>query len=158
MSLWNDRAAWSALSSGAACPICRRPEPLGVVAKLEASWVTMQEAAPVRGYVCLVSRTHVVELHELPGAAASAFMRDAQRVSRAVASATGAVKMNYEIHGNSIPHLHMHFFPRYRGDQFEGQPINPRLVVQPVYGPGEFEEARNAFALALGAIEPEPSR
>jgi len=119
------------------------------VAKLEASWVTMQEAAPVPGYVCLVAH-HAVDLHDLPEAAACAFMRDARKVSMAVSSVTGAVKMNYEIHGNTIPHLHMHFFPRYRGDQFEEQPINPRLVVQPVYAPGEFEKRRDAFLMALG--------
>jgi diadenosine tetraphosphate (Ap4A) HIT family hydrolase len=122
---------------------------MDVVAKLEASWVTMQEAAPVPGYVCLVSQTHAVDLHDLPAAAACAFMRDARRVSMAVASVTRSVKMNYEIHGNSIPHLHMHFFPRYREDQFEGQPINPRLVVQPVYEPGQFERVRDAFVAAL---------
>ena len=106
---------------------------MDVVAKLETSWVTMQEAAPVPGYVCLVSQTHAVDLHDLPRATACGFMRDARRVSMAVARVMGAVKINYEIHGNSIPHLHMHYFPRYRGDQFEGKPINPRLVVQPVY-------------------------
>ena len=124
---------------------------MDVVAKLEASWVTMQEAAPVPGYVCLVSQTHAVDLHDLPAAAACAFMRDARRVSRAVACVTGAVKMNYEIHGNSIPHLHMHFFPRYRGDQFEGQPINPWLVVQPIYAPGQFERVRQAFIAELSS-------
>ena len=133
MSLWNDHDRWSALCSSATCPICLRREPMDVVAKLEGSWVTMQEAAPVPGYVCLVSQTHAVDLHDLPEAAAFLFMRDARKVSMALASVTRAVKMNYEIHGNSTPHLHMHFFPRYRGDQFEGQPINPRLVVQPVY-------------------------
>jgi diadenosine tetraphosphate (Ap4A) HIT family hydrolase len=149
MSLWNDPDRWSALCSGEACPICRRSEPLDVVAKLEASWVTMEESAPVRGYVCLVSQIHAVDLHDLPETAACAFVRDARQVSAAISSVTGAVKMNYEIHGNSIPHLHMHFFPRYRGDQFEGQPINPRLVVRPVYAPGEFERIRDSF---LGAL------
>jgi hypothetical protein len=66
--------------------------------------------------------------------------------------------MNYEIHGNSIPHLYMQFFPRYRGDRFEGQPINPRIVVQPVYGPGEFERTRDALSLALGSTAPLPTR
>ena len=47
-----------------------------------------------------------------------------------------AVKLNYDIHGNTIPHLHLHLFPRHAGDPFENQPINPR-VVEPVYGPGE---------------------
>ena len=149
MSAWNDHPRWEALCSGQECPICLRGVPLDVIAELESSWVTMQEHAPVRGYVCLVSKTHAVELHDLSGAAASTFMRDAQTVSAAVAMATQAVKLNYEIHGNSIPHLHMHFFPRYRGDQFEGQPINPKLVRQPVYGPGEFEQLRNAIADAI---------
>jgi diadenosine tetraphosphate (Ap4A) HIT family hydrolase len=46
---------------------------------------------------------------------------------------------------NSLPHLHMHFFPRYRGDCFEGQPINPRLVVRPVCAEGEFQRILDAF-------------
>jgi diadenosine tetraphosphate (Ap4A) HIT family hydrolase len=101
------------------------------------------------GLACLVSQIHAVELHDLPEPAYAAFMRDARRVSRALAAASGAVKLNYEMHGNSIPHLHMHFFPRYRGDQFEGQPINPRLAAQPVYAPGEFRKLRDAFLAAL---------
>lgn len=151
MSLWNDRGRWEALCSGEACPICSRREPLDVVAKLETSWVTMQEAAPVPGYACLVSQVHAVELHDLPELTFTAFMRDARRVSSALAAATGAVKLNYEIHGNSIPHLHMHYFPRYCGDQFEGQPIDPRLAKQPIYAPGEFQRIRSAFLAAMGS-------
>lgn len=151
MGLWKDSAEWAALCSGTSCPICVRREPLDIVAKLETSWVTMQEAAPIQGYVCLVSQIHAVELHELDDATAAAFMRDARRVSRALAAATGAVKLNYEIHGNSLPHLHMHFFPRYQGDQFEDQPINPRLVKNPVYAPGEFQRFREAFLAALSS-------
>jgi diadenosine tetraphosphate (Ap4A) HIT family hydrolase len=62
-----------------------------------------------------------------------------------------AVKLNYEIHGNSLPHLHMHFFPRYRGDCFEGQPINPRLVTRPVYPDSEFQKILDAFLRALNS-------
>ncbi|HXX14973.1 MAG TPA: HIT family protein [Candidatus Eremiobacteraceae bacterium] len=149
MSIWNDPARWAALCSGETCPICSRREPLDLVATLEASWITMQEAAPLPGYACLVSQIHAVELHDLPEAAASAFMRDARKLSKALAATTAAVKLNYEIHGNSLPHLHMHFFPRYRGDLFEGQPINPRLVNKPVYAPGEFQRTRDALLAAL---------
>jgi diadenosine tetraphosphate (Ap4A) HIT family hydrolase len=112
----------------------------------------MHEAAPVRGYVCLVSRTHAVDLHDLPAAEAAAFMRDAQLTSRVLGLVTGAVKLNYEIHGNSLPHLHMHFFPRYRGDRFEGQPINPKLTIEPVYGAGEFELIRAGFLNELSKL------
>ena len=54
----------------------------------------------------------------------------------AVVAIVQPVKMNYEIHGNTAPHLHVHFFPRYVGDQFEGGPINPRAAKRPAYAPG----------------------
>jgi diadenosine tetraphosphate (Ap4A) HIT family hydrolase len=152
MSAWNDPDQWAALCSGAACPICRSGEPMDVVAGLEASWVTMQEAAPVRGYVCLVSQIHAVDLHDLPATAAAAFMRDARLTSMVLSAITGAVKLNYEIHGNSLPHLHMHFFPRYPGDQFDGQPINPKLTIQPVYGSEEFGQIRSNFLNKLDEL------
>jgi diadenosine tetraphosphate (Ap4A) HIT family hydrolase len=110
MSLWNDPTDWATLCSGATCTICVRREPLDIVEKLEASWVKMQEAAKIRGYMCLVSQIHAVELHGLPDATVTALMRDARKVSKALATATGAVKLNFEIHGNSLPHLHMHFW------------------------------------------------
>jgi len=150
VSTWNDHERWTALCSGDQCPICCQQEPLDVIAALETSWVTMQEFAPVRGYVCLVSRSHAVELHDLTQEAAAAFMRDAQRVSKSLSAATGAVKLNYEIHGNSLPHLHMHFFPRYRGDRFEGKPIDPKSVSGPVYAAGEFQRLRDSLLLSLG--------
>jgi len=103
----------------------------------------------MKGYVCLISRIHAVELHDLPETDALGFMQDAQRVSRALAATTGAVKLNYEIHGNTLPHLHMHLFPRYRGDMFEGGPIDPKTVRQPVYAEGEFAALRALIVKAL---------
>ncbi len=149
MSLWNDADRWSALCSGVDCPICQRGKPLDIAAELETSWVTMPERAPIVGYVCLVSKVHAVELHDLTDAVATVFMRDARRVSKALAASTSAVKLNYEIHGNSLPHLHMHFFARYRGDRFEGQPIDPKLANQPVYAAGAFRRVRDEFLRAL---------
>jgi diadenosine tetraphosphate (Ap4A) HIT family hydrolase len=150
MAVWNDLERWADLCSGKACPICIRQKPLDVVAEFETTWVTMQEAAPIAGYACLVSRIHAVELHDLPQEAATAFMDDAQKVSKALMAVCGAVKLNYEIHGNSLPHLHMHFFPRYRGDRFEGKPIDPKSVLGPVYAQGGFQKIRDAFLLSLG--------
>ena len=81
----------------------------------------------MRGYACLVFKRHVVELHDLSEDEGVAFMRDVRRLSAAVQEVTGAVKLDYEVHGNTIPHLHMHFYPRYprgslrgRADQSEG--------------------------------------
>lgn len=76
-------------------------------------------------------------------------MRDLQRVAAAIQEITRAVKMNYEIHGNSIPHLHVHLFPRYKGDPFEDGPINPRLIRESPYGKGEFESFRRTLQARL---------
>jgi diadenosine tetraphosphate (Ap4A) HIT family hydrolase len=152
MSQWHEPARWAALIDGTACPVCLRGRPLDVVCELEAAWVTMNERAPMRGYACLVSKRHVVELHDLGESEGAAFMRDTQRLSRAIATVTGAVKLNYEIHGNTLPHLHVHVFPRYRGDPFEGGPIDPRAMTGPVYARGEFVALRERLAnLLVGA-------
>ena len=138
MSEWHDPDVWAKLCSGQTCVICRRGQPRDLVAALEASWLTSNEDAPLHGYACLVFRRHAVELHDLTIPEAAAYMRDLQRVSRAVKEVTRAVKMNYEIHGNSLPHLHTRFYPRRPGDPFDGGPIDWTLVMEPVYAEGEF--------------------
>jgi len=62
---------------------------------------------------------------------------------------TSWVKLNYEAHGNTIPHLHMHFYPRYPGDPFEGGPISAKAVRKPVYAPGEITALRPRLLEAL---------
>ena len=149
MSAWTDLAEWEKLRGGADCQVCLSKA--SALAQLEASWVLVGPDDPVRGYVCLVFRRHVIELHELTDSEGSALMRDIRKVSAAVAGMMNPVKMNYEVHGNTAPHLHVHFFPRYRGDQFEGGPINPRAAKRPVYAPGEFETFRERLKSELAS-------
>ena len=137
MSQWNS-AEWAALCSGVACPICRRGKPDGIVLELATSYLTSSINAPMRGYCCVVLKRHAVELHELSDEEAVAFTRDIQRVSRAIHELTRPVKLNYEIHGNTIPHLHVHLYPRHRGDPFEGRAIDPKLIKVSPYQVNEF--------------------
>jgi len=58
-----------------------------------------------------VLKPHVIELYELSDENSAAFMRDVKVASLALKKVTGAVKINYEIHGNTIPHMHMHLYP-----------------------------------------------
>jgi diadenosine tetraphosphate (Ap4A) HIT family hydrolase len=139
MSKWNS-AEWAALCSGVACPICCRGKPDGIVLELAASYLTSSANAPIRGYCCAVLKRHAVELHELPDEEAVALMRDVRRVGRALQEITKAVKLNYEIHGNTIPHLHVHLYPRHRGDPFEGRSIDPGLIKASPYKGSEFDD------------------
>jgi diadenosine tetraphosphate (Ap4A) HIT family hydrolase len=81
---------------------------------------------PLPGYVCVVAKSHVREPFELAEAERRAFWDDVDRVSAAIAASLRPKKLNYEIHGNVLPHLHVHVFPRWPGDRFEGRPIDPR--------------------------------
>jgi diadenosine tetraphosphate (Ap4A) HIT family hydrolase len=108
------------------CPICRRGEPQGIVGEGSVTWYTACSPAPMLGYVCVVSKRHVVEPFELRGVERAGFWEETLRAAEAVNRLFRPMKINYEIHGNTIPHLHVHLFPRYAGDPFVGGPIDPQ--------------------------------
>jgi diadenosine tetraphosphate (Ap4A) HIT family hydrolase len=45
----------------------------------------------------------------------------------ALFSDSSAPRLTYEIHGNTIPHLHMHLLPRTAGDVYIGYVIHRRV-------------------------------
>ena len=117
---------WRGLRDGTVCPICVRGGPLDVVAELHATWVSTPTVAPLPGYACVVSKRHVVEPYELPPEERTAFWEEAMTVARALAFLYDPVKMNYEIHGNVVPHLHLHLYPRYEGDPYRTGALDRR--------------------------------
>jgi diadenosine tetraphosphate (Ap4A) HIT family hydrolase len=129
--MWsNDPDAWERLSREESCPICARiaaGDPTNVVAATPAVLVTAQPDATLPGYVCVTSLRHAVEPYELDRAEQADFFLDAMAVAKALAGASNAVKMNYEIHGNTIPHLHIHLFPRRPDDPYVGYMITNRV-------------------------------
>ena len=118
--------------------------------ELPATWVTAQGEAPLPGYVCVVSKLHVTEPFHLRGPARSAFWDEVSLIAEAVQGATGSPKINYEIHGNTIPHLHLHLYPRYPGDPFEGGPIDPRGIPPFVRTEKDLAALREAIRGVLG--------
>lgn len=143
MAKWHDPDIWDALRDGSACPICSDPsrdgKPYGVIAELRASYATTEENAPIRGYICVMLKRHAVELHDLRPDEAADLMADMQTVSAALTRVLNPAKINIEMHGNSLPHLHLHFYPRFPGDPYDGGPIDWKKIIQPVYPAGEFK-------------------
>ena len=102
--------------------------PLDVICELQSVWVTAAAKAPLPGYVCIVAKRHVEEPYQLSDGDRSLFWEEALSVAEALANGLQPKKMNYEIHGNTIPHLHLHLFPRFAGDPFEGRPIDGQAL------------------------------
>jgi diadenosine tetraphosphate (Ap4A) HIT family hydrolase len=126
-AIWDDPDRWRTLLTEAGCPICSGGGPGGVLADRPATWITSEERVPTQGYLCVVAKRHVIEPWELSPFERDAFWADVVFAAERVARLVDAFKMNYEIHGNSIPHLHAHVYPRFRDDRFAGGPIDNRL-------------------------------
>ncbi len=74
------------------------------------------------GYTLVIARRHATELYHLPDAESTAYFQDMLRVARAIDRAFSPRKMNYELLGNTVAHLHWHLFPRYADDPNPARP------------------------------------
>ena len=124
--VWARPDEWARRRTPQGCVICQSGVPLDVIAELPSAWVTAAREAPLPHYVCVVSRRHVNEPFELTPAEQSRFWLDAMAVAAAVHALAQPIKMNYEVHGNTLPHLHLHLFPRTVDDPYVGGPVDPR--------------------------------
>ncbi|HEY0637495.1 MAG TPA: HIT family protein [Pseudonocardiaceae bacterium] len=105
-----------------------------------------------RGHVLLVPRTHVVTLADLPAELAGPFLRQAQRLERAVEQglgADGSLVLVNNVVSQSVPHLHLHVIPRNRKDGLRFW-LGPRHPYDAAH-PAEEYAARIRSALALAA-------
>jgi diadenosine tetraphosphate (Ap4A) HIT family hydrolase len=123
-SIWDDPERWQGLADGSGCPICLRGEPLGILLDRPATWITSDARAATRGYLCVVSKRHVLEPYQLGAKDRAGFWDDVLFAAERLAGLLRPIKVNYEIHGNTLAHLHAHVYARYRGDRFVGGPID----------------------------------
>jgi diadenosine tetraphosphate (Ap4A) HIT family hydrolase len=78
-----------------------------------------------RGYCVVVWRgRHVSDPTELTTDEARSYFDEVLRVARAVERIFAPIKMNLEMLGNSLPHLHTHVVPRHLDDGEPGHPAH----------------------------------
>lgn len=92
----------------------------------------------------MLSKIHAVEPFELPEIDQVRFWTEAMLVARALTPLLRPIKMSYEIHGNTLPHLHMHLIPRPIGDAFTGRPVDLKEFHHR-YTEAELDELRAAI-------------
>jgi len=125
-------AVVQALEGADTCPAGDAGHVLRKVRDLPASIAILAPDQYYRGYTLVVSKTHATELYDLPGHESAQYFSDMLRVARAIAAAFRPRKMNYEVLGNTVAHLHWHLFPRYESDPNPKRPTwetnhTPRL-------------------------------
>jgi diadenosine tetraphosphate (Ap4A) HIT family hydrolase len=114
---------------GEGCPMCGdgRPDETRWGVRIFAGEVGdayLQRADIQRGYTVVIWRgRHVVEPTELTQDEAARYWLEVVRVGWALEKHLEPVKMNYDLLGNSLPHLHTHVLPRYADDPRPGWPF-----------------------------------
>lgn len=84
----------------------------------------LQKVDIQRGYTIVIWRgRHVAEPTELDETEAAQYWTEVLRAGRALEECLAPVKLNYDVLGNSLPHLHTHVIPRYADDPKPGWPF-----------------------------------
>ena len=120
---------WSERVRGKDCLMCAEGRPDEVHGNVRIATGRVSDAFLVRndvgqrGYCVVIWRgRHVSDPTELSKDEASAYFDEVLRVGRAIEAHYQPIKMNFEMLGNSLPHLHTHVVPRYLNDGEAGHP------------------------------------
>ena len=116
------------MTPDANCPMCDTVADLTAADRPVLVWHFPHSVAFVgpwqfyTGYCVLVSRSHATELSQL-GANRAAFLHEMALLAEAVEACFRPHKLNCELLGNIVPHLHWHVFPRSADDPERLQPV-----------------------------------
>lgn len=121
---------WDARKQGVACWFCAnqlgRPFYAGRVGDAHL------ERHPIaRGHAIVIYRSrHVADFTSLTAEEAASYWVDVHTVARMIEEVYAPCHMNYQLLGNSVPHLHVHLVPRYLDDPAPGRPLpwEPKML------------------------------
>jgi diadenosine tetraphosphate (Ap4A) HIT family hydrolase len=111
------------------CPFCRQLDALLEPAGDDVVWQFPHSVALLgtwqfyHGYCLLIARGHATELSRLSAEKRRAYLEEMCLLARAIEECFQPHKLNYELLGNQVPHLHWHLFPRYRHDPEVLRPV-----------------------------------
>ncbi len=109
------------------CEIARGAAGAEIVLEDETAVAFLDHRPLLPGHCLLIPKVHVETLPDLPEDLLAPYFRDVQILGRAVEKGLGAegsfVAVNTKI-SQSVPHLHVHVVPRWKGDGL----FSPKLV------------------------------
>jgi len=107
------------------CPACAGQWPRAEqrIADFDESIAYLHDDQFFPGWTVVVLKRHATELFALSPTERSALIEEVSRVAEALARVFGAHKMNYELLGNQIAHIHWHLIPRLPGEARRTEPV-----------------------------------
>src|SRR6476661_7307447 len=111
------------------CTFCRKLTRLHELPDEEVVWQFAHSVAFLGpwqfypGYCILVCRTHATELSQLSSAERRGYLDEMCQLAQAIEDGFRPHKLNYELLGNQVPHLHWHLFPRSQDDPDHLKPV-----------------------------------
>jgi diadenosine tetraphosphate (Ap4A) HIT family hydrolase len=124
------------------CPMCSRWETDKDlrVAEFDHSFLTLNCDQFFPGYLLLFTKDHVTELFHLDPDVRTSLMNDVSAVAAALYNAFRPAKINYELLGNMVPHIHWHLVPRFADDPLWPRPIWSEPHDEKLLSPEEYAE------------------
>lgn len=107
------------------CPMCRRwKEDADLrIAELNHCQVVLNRDQFFPGYTLVFTKRHATELFHLEASVRQGVMEEVIEVAGALDRVYRPGKMNYELLGNMVPHIHWHLVPRFTDDPLWPRPI-----------------------------------
>jgi diadenosine tetraphosphate (Ap4A) HIT family hydrolase len=156
---WMSRERWDALVRGENCPLCaaikssERVDAYGyTIADLGLSRLRLGADQFIPGYCVLICRKHVREPYHLPAEERAIYFDDMMRAAQALDRVFAPIKMNVELLGNAVPHLHCHIKPRFYGDPAPGRPLLHSDEHAVVLTPEAYERRVRLIRAALNEV------
>ncbi len=123
-----------------ACNACNGhwPKADRFIADLGLSKAYLHDDQFFPGWTVVLFKRHATELFHLAPTERIQLMEEVNLVAKTLAQVFGAKKMNYELLGNQLPHIHWHVIPRLATDPAPLEPVwrvqhNPQaLTSQPL--------------------------
>lgn len=99
------------------------PEPDHFIADCGLTRAYLHDDQFFPGWTVLVLKRHATELFHLSRHERSCLMEEISQVAAVLAEEWRAVKINYELLGNQLPHIHWHLIPRLPEDPAPMEPV-----------------------------------
>jgi diadenosine tetraphosphate (Ap4A) HIT family hydrolase len=148
------------MSDGRLAALRRGEKPADLLAETASGFAVFGDHQKLPGYCLLIHRGEVEHLTDLGPAERTAFLEDMALLGQAaftvLSGEPGFRRLNYEVLGNSWPHLHAHVHPRYEWEpaDYRSRPVwrYPDLEAEEHRSGQAHAELRERIALELKAL------